>query len=316
MMADINLIGNDAAGSERGGRREEQPGSNDFGQDNFESGYSGNYSDSEFEKQGSFMEQSYIKKSSKSIMYVLIGACMILFGLLIYLLVSDDEKEPAKVATTVVPEKVIPPTTTPEAVPAVGPNDPVLQNIDVLLASIPQNLKLSVLRYSQGEFIIESQSKTDASIDELNNRLKQTLTNGRIRETNKARNNATGVQIGTIAGFVPHKDVWADATEIPGINYIGEGELKTRIENYCKQENLKLKEYHKGRTKTENKFRKTMIKIKVMGSRSSATRFLKALNDDKISVNFSKVVFIAAEQSMNSDVVNLIVEIELLNKLA
>jgi len=313
-MADINLIGNEPAGSERGGRREEQPGSHDFQQDNYESGYSGSYSDSDFGNQG-YSEQNYMKKSSKSIMYILIGACIVLVVLLIYLLVSDDEKEPVKEAAPVA-EKVTPQTTPTDATPVAGPNDPVLQNVDALLAAIPSGSKLAVLRYSQGEFIIESQSKTDAAIDELNNRLKQALTNGRIRETNKSKNSATGVQIATVAGFVPQKDGWADANQIAGLNYISEMELKTRIENYCKQENLRLKDYLKGRTKTETRFRKTMIKIKVVGTRSSATRFLKALNDDKISVNFSKVVFIAAEPSMTSDIVNLIVEIELLNKLA
>lgn len=316
-MADINLIGNDAAGSERGGRYEEQHGSsNDQNQDAFEGGYLGSYPDSEFENQDPYMEQNYMKKSSKSIMYILIGACIILFGLLIYLLVSDDEKEPTKVATPGEAETTAAQAAKPQTGPVAGPNEAVLENIDALLASFPQNLKLSVLRYSQGEFIIESQSRSNKPIDELNSRIKQVLNNGRIREAKKSRNSATGARIGTIAGSVPQKNIWADASLLAGLNFIGESELKTRIENYCKQGNLKLKDYHRGRTKTENRMRKTMIRIIVMGSRNSATRFLKALNDDKINVNFSKVSFIAEDQSMSSDVVNLIVHIELFKKLA
>jgi len=313
-MADINLIGNDSGASDKRGRKDdhyEEPV--DFGQSSYETGSFGSIPDTDYGTRDPYMDQTYAKKGSKGIMYVLIGACVILFVLLIYLLMSGDEDKSdqgkdgaqGQAQTT----EAVPP-------PLHGPNQEILNNLDAIINSFPQNLKLSVFRYSRGEFIIETHSKSNDVFDELNNRLRQALQSGQIKESKKVRSAVSGYRVGLLSGLVPQADIWAQPDKLMGLSYIGESELRTRIQNYCNSTNMKLKEYNVGRTKAENNFRKTMIKVKVIGNKNDATRFLKTLNDEKINVSFSKIVFLASEPALDSQLVNLILEIELFRKVA
>lgn len=315
-MADINLIGNDQNSSEKGSHGNEQYGdSKNYESDTYEAGGSLNAThDSEYDTQDPYMEQNYIKKSSKSIMYILIGACVILFSLLMYLLFSGDQD-----ATTdpAVDEQAKAKSTVTEPAPLLhGLNQETLDNIDALLSAFSPQLKLSVIRYAQGEFIIETHARTKGPIEEFNAQLKQILRNVQIKEANQVPGSTKKYRVGMISGIVSQQSIWEQSDQLAQLNYIGENDLRTRIENYSNQLNLKLKNYHVGRTKPEDNFRKTMIKVKLIGDRNAAARFLKALNDDKINVNFAKIVLIAAKRSLKNQDVNLIIEIELFRKIA
>jgi hypothetical protein len=234
--------------------------------------------------------------------------------LLLYLLFSPKDEKPTQVAEQ--PKATEQPTQTqPTTAPVGGPNQEVLNNVDALLNSFPPNLKLSVVRYSEGEFIIESHAKSKDLIDQLNSRIKQVLQKGQIKESKETKSPVSGDQIGITAGFVPQSSIWSRPDQLDHLSYVGESELKDRIRNYAQANNLKLEDYNVGRTRKENNFQKTMIKLQVVGDRDAATSLLKKLNDDRINVSFSKIAFVA-ERTQKSNDVTLTVHIELFKKIA
>lgn len=316
-MADINLIGNERSGSDRSERKSdhfEQSGG--FDQGSFDSGSFGAIHESDFDSPDPYMDQNYMKKSSKGVMYILIGACVVLFGLLIYLLFSPEEKPKEVVEQQPKQEVAQTPATTTMSSNASGPNEEALNNVDALLNSFPPNLKMSVVRYSHGDFIIESHANSNEPIDEFNTKLRQTLQKGQIKESKKTKSNVSEERIGMIAGSVPQSSIWSRPDQLGQLSYVGESELKTRIQDYSRINKLQIKEYHVGQTRRENNFQKIMIKLQVVGDKEDATKLLKSLNNDKINVNFSKIVYVASDRSNRGNNVSLTVQIELFKKIS
>jgi hypothetical protein len=311
-MADINLIGNDQGGSKRGGRSEEEfSDSSEFGQ-SFDNEVS---SDMGYETQDAYMEQGYMKKGPKGIMYILIGACVVLFTLLMILLFSDEEKPatpPEKKETT---PKVEQPTT-PEAPVVTGPNQEMVRNVTALMEAFPPDMKLAMLRYSQGQFIIESHAKNEAAAEVLTNQIRQKLPRGTIRETNKSKSSGGDYHVCMVSGTIPEGSVWNRPEVLNTLTYITESDLKGRVENICTQTNLKLKTFNIGKSKSENNFQKVMVKIKVNGTKNDATQLIKTLNTSKLNVYIAKVVFtpMPGEKSFAPQTINMLIDLELFKK--
>ncbi|MCI0514937.1 hypothetical protein L0128_17115 [candidate division KSB1 bacterium] len=315
-MADINLLGNDRGSSEKAGRREEgYSDTADYNQNPYPNSSLGGLPESGFDPKDSYIDQGYMKKGQKGLMYVLIAACVVLFALLIILLFSDDKKEPTEVAKVTESEKIKTPAEVTQQPLATGPNTETLSNVEALLNAFPQSLRLSMIRYSQGEFILESQAQSEPPLDELGARVRQVLPRAQIKESSKSKSSVSGRRVGLLSGLVPDNSIWTRPDQIGQLSYVGESELKRRIDNYCGQENLKVREYNVGRTKTENNYRKIMIRLRVVGKRENAMRLLKALNDEKINVNYSKIVLDASEPLLQADMVNLKLDLELFSKI-
>lgn len=315
-MADINLIGNDQGGSNRGGRKDEEfMDSSEFGQ-SFESGVDNN--DMGYETQDAYMEQGYMKKGPKGIMYILIGACVVLFTLLMILLFSDEEKKPVespeKKETT---PKIEQPA--PQETPVVtGPNQEMVKNVTALIEAFPPDMKLAVLRYSQGQFIIESHARNEAAAEVLTNQIRQKLPRATIRETNKSKSTSGDYSVCMVSGNIPEGSNWNRPEILSTLTYITEGDLKSRIESLCTQSNLKLKNFNLGKTKSEDNFQKVMVKIKATGTKSDALQLIKTLNTSKLNVYLAKVVFtpMPGEKSFTPQTINLLIDLELFKKVS
>ncbi len=313
-MADINLIGNDQGGSNRGGRNDEEfMDSSEFSQP-FENEVS---SDMGYETQDAYMEQGFMKKGPKGIMYILIGACVVLFALLMILLFSDEEKPTPSVEKKETTQKTEP-TFQQEAPVVTGPNHEMIKNVTALLEAFPPDMKLAMLRYSQGQFIIESHARNEAAVEVLTNQIRQRLPRGTIRETNKSKSANADYNVCMVSGSIPEGTFWNRPEVLNTLTYISESDLKSRVESICSQTNLKVKNFNIGKSKSENNFQKVMVKIKVTGTKNDATQLIKTLNTSKLNVYIAKVVFtpMPGEKSFTPQTINLLIDLELFKKLS
>ena len=320
-MVDINLIGNEK--SEPSQEKEQQmPEMESFGTEDFPSNDFGSLNS---EEPGGFppMDSNYVKKSPKTLMYILIGGCLVLLVLLILLLVSDSDKDGTDVADpgagkTQTPAAVSETPKTQQPTLKTGLNSDKIANVSRLLSILPQNLKLSVLRYSHGNFIIESRSKTGDPISDFRIQFKQAFPAGSIKEANAERKRVRGssFQQGVISGAVSEVSIWTRSEDLAQLNYISELEIQARIRSSCERSGLKLKKLDVGKGSAKDNYKMNLVKISAAGNSDMAIRFLQGLNDQKLNLNVSKIVLVASNfLSFNDENVNLFVDMELFNRM-
>ncbi|KPL08423.1 hypothetical protein AMJ86_00540 [bacterium SM23_57] len=312
-MVDINLIGDDKSEPSRD-KEEKFSDTGHYDTSEFASTDSGGYG-STYDSRDSYLDPNYMKKSPKTLMYILIGGCVILVALLVILLVTDSDNGGPDIAqtdanklqeATMADDKASQMLTT-------GINDDKVANINLLLSIFPQDLILSVARYSHGHFIIESRSKTGDPIADFQNQFRQTFPSGAINEAKKEpkRVRGTAFQQGVVAGVVRETNIWDRAAELAQLTNIPESEIQSKIKIECDRYGLKLKRFDIGKGSNENNYRKTLVKVSTAGSRDAALRFLEGLNSQKLNLNFSKIVLVASDlTNFNNNDVNLFLDME------
>lgn len=318
-MVDINLIGSDK--SEPSPKEDKFSDTGSYDTNEFPSSDSGGYGPN-YGGRDSYMDSNYMKKSPKTLMYILLGGCIILLVVLIFLLVADSDKKGPKDVAQLGANEIQKTTTANEnatqPVLTTGINDDKVANVGLLLSIFPRDLKLSVARYSHGHFIIESRSRTGDPIADFQNQFRQTFPTGAINEAKKEakRVRGTSYQQGVVAGIVSEKNIWDRTEQLAQLNYISENEIRSRVERNCAQYGLKLGKVDIGRGSNENNFRKILVKVSTTGSKDAALRFLDGLNSQKLNLNFSKIVLVASDLlNLNSNDVNLFLDMELFTRI-
>ncbi|MBN1352573.1 hypothetical protein JXJ21_24500 [candidate division KSB1 bacterium] len=319
-MVDINLIGNEKSEPSQEKERDFSSSAG-FDTDELVSGDLGSYDSGPGERDGGYLDSSYVKKSPKTLMYILIGGCCVLLVLLILLLASDSGKKDDEVVqdagkttkTTPTAEE----TKSPQAL-ATGINQDKIVNVSRLISILPDDLQLSVLRYSHGTFILESRSKSSDPVSTFRNQFRQAFPTGTIKELNTEAKRIRGIsfQQGVVSGAVTENDIWSQPDLLTQLNYISENEIQTQVRSNCARAGLALKRVDVGKGSTENNFRKNLIKVSAIGDRDAAIKFLEGLNSQKLNLNLSKIVMVASNfQNFNDKNVNLFVDMELFAKL-
>ena len=313
-MPDFNMIGNDQNDAPNKGQKDDSSfmDTQEYHQTPYESEPMENVGHSGYAGSASYMDDPGISGSSKGIMYVLIGACVILFTLLMYLLFFNES---SKTSSQNQPDTTVPTESAAQiTAPVVSLNEVKVKNVQALLSAFQANQKLSVMRYSQGEFIIEAFAKSASELDRLNQQLKAALPAVQITKSTKTQSSVTGNRIANISGRISEPDIWSQPKKLAGLSYVSEAELKNKIQGFAGQSQMKVRSYDVGRDKTEDGFQKKMVRVKFTGSKTAATQMLTALGREKINLNFSKLVFLSADPAFSSNQTILIADFELFKK--
>ena len=329
-MVDINLIGDDK--TQPAGDESSDNFSNTYSADTGELTSDSHLPDSELDQ--NIYNRSYTKSSSKKTIFTIVGLLVLAVVLVVgwYLTKSPKDtsqftdQQPIETDTKVeVPEETITTDIPGEVETTAEPVTPVVEvplsvqqlinstqngvrTVETILASMPQNVNLTAITYSDGKFLAEILGRSANDISNLNAQLQQRFSGGNIRLLSQDQKN--------IGGYTYQQALVNGAISTGGFGnvrppvYLNADEIKNEFMQNCRDIGLTLKQFDIKNEIRSTDFRKIPVIFRAVGSTDNALNFLNSLVNKNLNVNLWKIVFTPLDRNLNDNRVVLILNME------
>ncbi len=216
------------------------------------------------------------------------------------------------------------PTATPAATqtpppPAVNVPPPIadivmsnlqgVRTIEAILATMPQNVMVTLIQYRDGNFLTEVYGSITSNVAGLDGRIQQNLTNGSVKLLSRGSRPIQGreYQHALFQGNVSS----AGGGRISPPNFMEVNQVRSAFRNFCQQTGMKLKEFTARPEISTSQFVKVPVMFKAVGTKDAALNFLNTVVSQNINVNFNKIVFTTPIRDFNNQVINLVLNMEI-----
>ncbi len=323
-MVDINLIGDDDKD-----QHENDDLSNDYNADTGEYSSESEFSDSDLDH--SLYDRSYTQSRSKKTAFILFGILAVTAIAVVIFIVMKSSKDKPKITEEIKTESVKPTDMTETPTEQVlTPEQPLvniptfvreninstrrgIKTVETILATIPQNVNFTMIKYRDGSFLTEFLGQTSNNISDVTGILQQRFPNGNVKVLSRDKRNIEGYsyQQALLNGSISING--AGITSLP--NFLSPNEVNNLFTEYCKQFGLSLKKFELNKEITENGYKKVPVLFHAVGSKDAQLNFLNRLIEANLNVNLAKIVFITSDVNLNSNKINLILNMEIYNQM-
>ncbi|MBD3290805.1 hypothetical protein GF337_18505 [candidate division KSB1 bacterium] len=323
-MVDINLIGDD----DDKGQHENDDFSNEYNAD------SGNYSsESEFSDSDldhSLYDRSYTQSKSKKTAFIIFGILAVAAIAVVVFIVMNSSKKQPQITEEIKTESVKQPEVneTPAEQPSI-PEQPAvnippfvrenisstrrgIRTVETILATIPQNVNFTMIKYRDGSFLTEFLGRTSNNISEVNSTLQQRFPNGNVKVISRDRRSIEG---NSYQQALLNGSISVDGTSVTSMpNFLSANEVKNQFREYCQQFGLSLNKFEINQEMSANGYKKVPVLFHAVGTKDALLNFLNRVIEANLNVNLSKIVFITSDILLNSNKINLILNMEIYNQ--